>query len=158
MKITNKLKTNTSCFGHIEMLLVIVAVVIIGAVAFFVYQNHNKKTATKTTAHAGSWHHLSSTFGYNVYACYTSVGYLNENVKILLAKPANLPGTYVISNFTPNHYGAGSQTVLSGKAWWAGTVAVSPVFTLWSDGHFVVGINNHILDTTGYWNNGLTPC
>ena len=58
MKITNKLKTNTSGFGHIEMLLIVVAVVVIGGVGFFVYQNHNKKTATKSTAHAGAWTNL----------------------------------------------------------------------------------------------------
>ena len=54
MKInkTNKLKTNTSGFGHLEMLLLVVAVVVIAGVGFFVYQNHNKKT---TKAHAGSW-------------------------------------------------------------------------------------------------------
>ncbi|MEI7674156.1 MAG: hypothetical protein WCI60_00255 [bacterium] len=52
IKRTNKLKTNSSGFGHIEMLLIVVAVVVIGGVGFFVYQNQNKKTAK---AHAGSW-------------------------------------------------------------------------------------------------------
>ncbi len=52
IKRTNKLKTNTSGFGHIEMLLLVVAVVVIGGVGFFVYQNHNKKTSK---ALAGSW-------------------------------------------------------------------------------------------------------
>ncbi len=52
IKRTNKLKTNTSGFGHIEMLLLVVAVVVIGGVGFFVYQNQNKKTSK---ALAGSW-------------------------------------------------------------------------------------------------------
>jgi len=52
IKRNNILKTNASGFGHIEMLLIVVAVVVIGGVGFFVYQNQNKKTSK---ALAGSW-------------------------------------------------------------------------------------------------------
>ena len=113
MKITNKLKTNTSGFGHIEMLLVIVAVVIIGAVGFFVYQNHNKKTATKSTAHAGAWTNLGSSnlvYGngkvateVSVFACASPIksgntisswkvdwGYTSSNPSVLLYYTSNV--------------------------------------------------------------------
>ena len=77
IKRTNKLKTNSSGFGHIEMLILVVAVVVIGGVGFFVYQNQNNKTAK---AHAGGWSTIAyaagavnSSTGYTVQACYTPV-------------------------------------------------------------------------------------
>jgi hypothetical protein len=77
IKRTNKLKTNSSGFGHIEMLLLVVAVVVIGGVGFFVYQNHNKKTSK---ALAGSWALLGTqninNSTVNLFACaqYTPFG------------------------------------------------------------------------------------
>jgi hypothetical protein len=104
MKIKSKLKNNNKGFGHIEILLVIVAVVIIGAVGFFVYQNHNKKTATKSIAHAGGWtpidkgqycinNDCSKSIGFTGYACYTNAGAYGSYVKalIVLASPTPWP-------------------------------------------------------------------
>ena len=77
IKRTNKLKTNSSGFGHIEMLLIVVAVVVIAGVGFFVYQNHNKKTSK---ALAGSWALLGTqninNSTVNLFACaqYTPFG------------------------------------------------------------------------------------
>ena len=114
MKITNKLKNNNKGFGHIEMLLVIVAVVIIGAVGFFVYQNHNKKTATKSTAHAGGWTQIdtgryctnnscSTYIPFTSSACYTNAGAYGSYVKalIVLASPLPYPNTTqtIITNY-----------------------------------------------------------
>jgi hypothetical protein len=121
MKITNKLKNNNKGFGHIEMLLVIVAVVIIGAVGFFVYQNHNKKTATKSTAHAGGWTPITkgqlctndictTSIGYEAFACYTNAGAFGSYVKaaIILAQPTPWPNstTTTIYDYSQANYNA----------------------------------------------------
>jgi len=91
IKRTNKLKTNSSGFGHIEMLLLVVAVVVIGGVGFFVYQNQNKKTASKSTAHAGGYTKLGSSNGITVSACktYNSVYGGIYTVKVLFTKAAS---------------------------------------------------------------------
>jgi hypothetical protein len=140
MKITNKLKTNTSGFGHIEMLLVIVAVVIIGAVGFFVYQNHNKKTATKSTAHAGAWTNVGSSnlvYGngkvattVSVFACASPVksgntisgwkvdwGYTSSKPSVVLqyeSSVTNWNGNY-IQNDTTNGTSSGSWYITPAK-------------------------------------------
>jgi uncharacterized protein (UPF0333 family) len=93
IKRTNKLKTNTSGFGHIEMLLLVVAVVVIGGVGFFVYQNQNKKTASKSTAHAGGYTPLYNYSGITTSACktYNSVYGGIYTVKVLFTKAATTP-------------------------------------------------------------------
>jgi hypothetical protein len=124
IKRTNKLKTNTSGFGHIEMLLLVVAVVVIGGVGFFVYNNSNKKTASKSTAHAGGYTKLGSTSGITVSACktYNSVYGGIYTVKVLITKAASTPAykyfVYDVNGIT----NAISQDTTS-DAYYAGTVA-----------------------------------
>ena len=91
IKRTNKLKRNTSGYGQIEMLLLVVAVVVIGGVGFFVYQNQNKKTASKSTAHAGTPSKLGISNGITVSACktYSSVYGGIYTVKVLFTKAAS---------------------------------------------------------------------
>ncbi len=124
IKRTNKLKTNTSGFGHIEMLLLVVAVVVIGGVGFFVYQNQNKKTASKATAHAGGYTQLSGAWNTNmitVSACktYNSVYGGIYTVKVLITKAATTPA-YTYDVYDRN--GTISQRTTS-NAYYAGTVA-----------------------------------
>ena len=124
IKRTNKLKTNSSGFGHIEMLLLVVAVVVIGGVGFFVYNNSNKKTATKSTAHAGGYTTLGSTYGITTSACktYNSARGGFYAVKVLFTKDATLLrgpyNVYVVNGKT----GAISQRTFS-NAYYAGTTA-----------------------------------
>ena len=114
MKITNKLKTNTSGFGHIEMLLLVVAVVVIGGVGFFVYQNQNKKTASKSTAHAGGWTKVekgryctnskcTTSIGFNSFACYdNSTTPHTDNVRALINLDSATPWLTGSSSDTTN--------------------------------------------------------
>ncbi len=124
IKRTNKLKTNTSGFGHIEMLLLVVAVVVIGGVGFFVYQNQNKKTASKATAHAGGYTQLSGAWNTNkitVSACktYTNIWGGIYSVKVLFTKAASTPAyTYIAYDYNITV----SQNTTS-NAYYAGTVA-----------------------------------
>ena len=114
IKRTNKLKTNSSGFGHIEMLLLVVAVVVIGGVGFFVYNNSNKKTATKSTAHAGSYttidkgryctnNSCSTSISFTAQACYTNAGAYGSYVKVLigLSSPTPYPNNTqtIITNY-----------------------------------------------------------
>ncbi len=124
IKRTNKLKTNTSGFGHIEMLLLVVAVVVIGGVGFFVYNNSNKKTASKSTAHAGGYTPLGSQYGITTSACktYNSAWGGFYAVKVLINKAATTPA-YTYDVYDRNGItGATSQRTTS-NAYWAGVVA-----------------------------------
>jgi len=124
IKRTNKLKTNSSGFGHIEMLLLVVAVVVIGGVGFFVYNNSNKKTASKSTAHAGGYTTLGSYSGITASACktYNSVYGGIYSVKVLITKAATTPAyTYDVYDWN-GITGAISQRTQS-TAYYAGTVA-----------------------------------
>ena len=124
IKRTNKLKTNSSGFGHIEMLLLVVAVVVIGGVGFFVYNNSNKKTASKSTAHAGGYTTLGSSNGVTASACktYNSVYGGIYTVKVLFTKAATTPA-YTYDIYDRNGItGAISQRTTS-NAYYAGTVA-----------------------------------
>ena len=119
-----KIKTNTSGFGHLEMLFLVLAVVIIGTVGFFVYQNQNKKTASKATAHAGSYTTIGTGRGITISACktYNSVYGGIYTVKVLFAKAATTPA-YTYDVFDQNGItGAFSQETKS-NAYYAGTVA-----------------------------------
>ena len=124
IKRTNKLKTNTSGFGHIEMLLLVVAVVVIGGVGFFVYNNSNKKTASKSTAHAGGYTTLTSDHGITTSACktYNSVYGGIYTVKFLFTKAAASTAYYYDVVDVNGITGAGSQRTFS-NAYYAGTVA-----------------------------------
>lgn len=51
-------KLNNKGFGHLELIVIIVAVALIAGVGFFVYQNHS--STKKTTAHAGGWTNIGS--------------------------------------------------------------------------------------------------
>ena len=123
IKRTNKLKTNSSGFGHIEMLLLVVAVVVIGGVGFFVYNNSNKKTASKATAHAGGYTTIGMGRGLTVSACktYNSVYGGIYSVKVLITKAATTPA-YQYDIFDIGKTGAISQRTTS-NAYYAGTVA-----------------------------------
>ena len=124
IKRTNKLKTNSSGFGHIEMLLLVVAVVVIGGVGFFVYNNSNKKTASKSTAHAGGYTTLGSTNGITASACktYTNIWGGIYSVKVLITKKATTPAyTYDVLDIN-GITNAISQRTYS-YAYYAGTVA-----------------------------------
>ena len=123
IKRTNKLKTNSSGFGHIEMLLLVVAVVVIGGVGFFVYNNSNKKTASKSTAHAGGYTTLGSTNGITASACktYTNIWGGIYTVKVLITKATSTPA-YNYDVFDVNGNFAVYQRTTS-TAYYAGTVA-----------------------------------
>ena len=124
IKRTNKLKTNSSGFGHIEMLLLVVAVVVIGGVGFFVYNNSNKKTASKATAHAGGYTTLGLSSGITASACktYTNIWGGIYSVKVLITKNVNTPAYWYdvsdINGITQTY----SQHTHS-NAYYAGTVA-----------------------------------
>ena len=117
IKRISKLKTNTSGFGHIEMLLLVVAVVVIGGVGFFVYQNQNKKTASKSTAHAGGWTLLNTgiltnTKGYRntvkLYACAQASVWGNTPIWIIKSGYTSSDIHYVINAYeeiSPGGYG-----------------------------------------------------
>ena len=131
MKInkTNKLKTNTSGFGHIETLLIVVAVVVIAGVGFFVYQNHNKKT---TKAHAAGWTQISywsDKSHDDIYGCWNGQwGNYSEAkiayVKQASANPANRwYHTFAFNNTAMRSYSDAGQA----NAYWAGTIAVQKV-------------------------------
>jgi len=126
IKRTNKLKTNSSGFGHIEMLLLVVAVVVIGGVGFFVYQNQNKKTASKSTAHAGGYTTLGSSNGngVTVSACktYNSIYGGIYTVKVLFTKAATTPAyNYDVFDLGGNNFTQSQRT--TSNAFYAGTVA-----------------------------------
>ena len=124
IKRTNKLKTNSSGFGHIEMLLLVVAVVVIGGVGFFVYNNSNKKTASKATAHAGSYTKLGSTDGITTSACttYSSARGGVFTVKVLFTKAATTPAQqYVVYDQNGKTYAISQLT--QSTAYYAGTAA-----------------------------------
>ena len=121
IKRTNKLKRNTSGYGHIEMLLLVVAVVVIGGVGFFVYQNQNNKTAK---AHAGGYTTLGSSSGITASACktYNSIYGGIYSIKVLFIKEASTPA-YNYDVFDINELnGAYSQRTTS-NAYNAGTLA-----------------------------------
>ncbi len=124
IKRTNKLKTNTSGFGHIEMLLLVLAVVVIGGVGFFVYNNSNKKTASKSTAHAGGYTTVKYGSGITTSACktYNSAWGGFYAVKVLFTKAATTPANYFFVYDVNGKTGAQSQTTNS-NAYYAGTVA-----------------------------------
>jgi Tfp pilus assembly protein PilV len=124
IKRTNKLKTNTSGFGHIEMLLLVVAVVVIGGVGFFVYQNQNKKTASKATAHAGTPTKLGESQGIMTSACktYSSVYGGIYSVKVFITKNVNTTAyAYDISDRNGTTSAISQHTFSA--AYYAGTVA-----------------------------------
>jgi hypothetical protein len=124
IKRTNKLKTNSSGFGHIEMLLLVVAVVVIGGVGFFVYNNSNKKTASKSTAHAGGYTTLGLSSGITVSACktYNSVYGGIYSVKVLITKAATTPAyRYDVSDMNGITKVYSQHT--NSTAYYAGTVA-----------------------------------
>ena len=124
IKRTNKLKTNTSGFGHIEMLLLVVAVVVIGGVGLFVYNNSNKKTASKATAHAGGYTRLGSRHGITTSACktYNSAWGGFYAVKVLFTKKATIPApSYQV--FDQNGITYAISQVTQSTAYYAGTVA-----------------------------------
>jgi hypothetical protein len=124
IKRTNKLKTNSSGFGHIEMLLLVVAVVVIGGVGFFVYNNSNKKTASKSTAHAGGYTYLTNISGITTSACktYNSAWGGFYAVKVLFTKAATTPA-YTYDVYDKNGITGAISQRTSGNAYWAGTVA-----------------------------------
>ncbi len=106
MKITNKLKNNNKGFSHIEMLLLVVAVVVIGGVGLFVYNSNNKKASSTITAHAGGWTQIdtgryctnnscSTYIPFTSSACYTNAGAYGSYVKalIVLASPTPWPNS-----------------------------------------------------------------
>ena len=127
IKRTNKLKTNSSGFGHIEMLLLVVAVVVIGGVGFFVYNNSNKKTASKATAHAATALPTPldlSHSGITVSACktYTNIWGGIYSVKVLITKNVNTPAYWYDVSDINGITQAYSQHTHS-NAYYAGTVA-----------------------------------
>ena len=128
IKRTNKLKTNSSGFGHIEMLLLVVAVVVIGGVGFFVYNNSNKKTASKSTAHAGGYTTLGSYNGATVSACktYNSAWGGFYAVKVLITKAASTPA-YDYDVFDTNGINNAYSQRTSSSAYWGGTVAAMTI-------------------------------
>jgi len=156
IKRTNKLKTNSSGFGHIEMLLLVVAVVVIGGVGFFVYQNQNKKTASKSTAHAGGYTIIGTSSGITASACktYNSAWGGFYAVKVLFTKAATAPPFPYSVDVHNGITGAISQEKTS-NAYWAGTVAAVTVKIsvvskdgVWIDGDYYIhpgdGIQNAI--------------
>ena len=143
IKRTNKLKTNSSGFGHIEMLLLVVAVVVIGGVGFFVYQNHNKKTATKSTAHAGGWTPLTFMSGVAIYGCWNGQwGNYSEAkisyVKQASANPANLwYHTFTFNIDRRQSFNDAGQA----NAYWANTIAVQKVaFNITNNVNVIYGV------------------
>jgi hypothetical protein len=128
IKRTNKLKTNSSGFGHIEMLLLVVAVVVIGGVGFFVYNNSNKKTASKATAHAGGYTYLYSNYGITTSACktYNSAWGGFYAVKVLITKAATTPA-YKYDVFDVNGITSAYSQRTTSTAYYAGTVAAMTI-------------------------------
>ena len=167
IKRTNKLKTNSSGFGHIEMLLLVVAVVVIGGVGFFVYQNQNKKTASKSTAHAGGWNYgyigtaTNGYYGvtYTVKACRilqaTGFGKLWSINTLAAISPANATvasHSGVVVNVSEQHNASGGYTPQSViNTWWANSVGTSSVWAnpninpvIWWEGKYNPdGISNN---------------
>jgi hypothetical protein len=106
------------------MLLLVVAVVVIGGVGFFVYNNSNKKTASKSTAHAGGYTTLGLSKGITVSACktYNSVYGGIYSVKVLITKAASTPAyTYDVFDKNGITYTVSQHT--TSTAYYAGTVA-----------------------------------
>ena len=147
IKRTNKLKTNSSGFGHIEMLLLVVAVVVIGGVGFFVYNNSNKKTASKATAHAGGYTKVGSANGVTISACQTwnSAWGGIYTVKVLFTKKATTPAnTYDV--YTQNGNVISQRT--KSNAYYAGTVAgVTINVATWNNDTLKIYLDND----TAWW-------
>jgi hypothetical protein len=110
------------------MLLLVVAVVVIGCVGFFVYNNSNKKTASKATAHAGGYTTLGSSSGVTVSACktYTNIWGGIYSVKVLITKAASTPAYWYDVYDQNGINGANSQRTTS-NAYYAGTVAAMTI-------------------------------
>ncbi len=161
IKRTNKLKTNSSGFGHIEMLLLVVAVVVIGGVGFFVYNNSNKKTASKATAHAGGYTILGNAAGITTSACktYNSVYGGIYTVKVLFTKAATTPA-YTYDAYDVNGINNTKSQETKSNAYYAGTVAAVTInmSVVNKDSIFTYSMNSAAWIVPGGSINQITTC
>ena len=161
IKRTNKLKTNSSGFGHIEMLLIAVAIVVIAGVGFFVYNNNNKKKA-----HAGGWTLLNMQDGHAIWGCWNGQWGNYSEAKLAYTKGASTGvtdnklwyHTFTYNNTAQHSYDDRGQA----DVYWAGTIAVQKVafnITHNVDVYYGIGpfgnqvyLHRSVANIKAYWN------
>ncbi len=98
MNILKKLSKDSSGFGHIEMIVIVLVVAAIAGVGFFVYQNHSK-SGKHSTAHAGGWSQLEWYVGGNsrftLEACFTPIQAFGTTINQVRVGVINNSGTNI---------------------------------------------------------------
>ena len=126
IKSTNKLKTNNKGFGHLETLLIIVAIGAIVGVGLFVLQSNTNKIKNK--AHASSPYMPTAYFAGVLFGVCktlipTSVYGGGYKLSFAFAKQVRDPAYYYsFSNYSPTNQWHWGQATTS-NSYYAGTIA-----------------------------------
>ncbi len=152
MKLLRKTKLNEKGFGHLEIVLLIVVVLAIGAGGFFVYK-HSHKT---TVAHASGTTYLGYYYGVTVSACATFDSYYDVyHVTTYFNKPASgAPKYYDAAAFYTNDNAVGGTgTGAGGNAYWLNVSGSAQFYvSKYSNQRFRAFVNSG--DTVGSGVNG----
>ncbi len=131
MKIKNK-KLNNKGFSHVEMLLLVVALVIVGGIGFYVYKQNNKTT----TAHAGSWQSIGTVTSSNPYSSVSRFACMTGPIVSAGNSLANVKGLLVANKTTKvNNFGSGALQIIdfSGPNQ-TGNILSESISTQWVNG------------------------